>query len=101
MDKKDLIAKCRYYKGENKTYPQDISDFVKIERLWVEKMLSNDDMIPSCYTDYVRLGLTHFCENDGVVVSLKAFLCNRFMQYNDRIDVDAFKSFYKSYMNSQ
>ena len=102
MTKQELIDKCRYFKGDHVKIPKGKETFANIERLWVRLSLDEyDDMIPSCYAEYVRLGLTHFSENDGVDVNLKAFLCNRFFHHTERIDVDAFKKFYADYKNSQ
>ena len=102
MTREELIKQCKYYKGENIKVPASKYPYAKIERLWVNANLSdNDDMLTSCFTEYVRLGLTHFSEDDGVSISLKSFLANRFFQYTERIDVNAFKDFYADYIKSQ
>ena len=89
---------CRYYNGTDKVYKDPIiQTYAHIEEMWVNKMIADDEMLPSCYAEYVRFGLTHFCENDGVDVSLKALICNRFMHYNERTDIEAFKAYYKAY----
>lgn len=102
MTKEELIKQCRYYTGTDKVYKDPVMQtYAHIEEMWVDKMIADDEMLPACYTEYVRLGLTHFCENDGVDVNLKAFLCNRFMHYNERVDVESFKAYYHDYRNSQ
>ena len=69
----------------------------KIEKMWVDRMLSEDSDFDALLDEYITFGLTSFSETDDVPVTLKALLFNRFNQYNDRIDVDAFKTWYKRY----
>lgn len=55
--------------------------------------------------DYEAYSLKSFSADDGVPVSLKAFLFNRFMHwqggYGMEIDRDAFKKFYFRYYLEQ
>lgn len=98
MNKNDLIAFCRYYKGQ-KENPYTFKDHKytawKIERLYVQNYLRNDDTISDFVVDYVRHEMTDFHKEDDVPMTLKAFLMNRFFQYNDREDVQEFKKFYE------
>lgn len=99
MKKEDnsLLKFCRYYHGEKdcNSKDKDIQMLFKIEKMWVDRMLSEDSDFDALLDEYITFGLTSFSETDDVPVTLKALLFNRFNQYNDRIDVDAFKTWYK------
>lgn len=102
MNKKEELLKfCRYYHGEKE--PKSTNDAIKktlwsIERMWVELMMREDEsFIANALNDYIELGLNNFNETDDTPVTLKAVLLNRFIQYTERIDVDAFKKFYQKY----
>jgi len=85
---------CRFYKGE-KTPPFSIRDprltAWKIEALWVH---ASEEMLSDAFSDYMAHGMIHFAKDDAVPISLKAFLMNRYFQYTEREDIEAFKSFY-------
>lgn len=96
MKKEDLIKLCRYYKGEKK-HPKTHDAVVHIawnaERKWVENFPdkgNSEDMLK----DYMEIGLAEFEMQDDTPIILKAYLFNRFCQYSERIDIDAFKKFY-------
>lgn len=97
MKQEDLLKFCRYYHGEKdcNSKDKDIQMLFKIEKMWVDRMLSEDSDFDALLDEYITFGLTSFSETDDVPVTLKALLFNRFNQYNDRIDVDAFKTWYK------
>lgn len=99
MKQEDLLKFCRYYHGEKdcNSKDKDIQMLFKIEKMWVDRMLSKDSDFDALLDEYITFGLTSFSETDDVPVTLKALLFNRFNQYNDRIDVDAFKTWYKRY----
>lgn len=99
MKKEDLLKFCRYYHGENicKSTDIDVQTLFNIEKMWVDKMCAENSDFGTLLDEYITFGLTSFCETDDVPVTLKALLFNRFTQYNDRIDVDAFKAWYKRY----
>lgn len=99
MKQEDLLKLCRYYHGEKdcNSKDKDIQMLFKIEKMWVDRMLSEDSDFDALLDEYITFGLTSFSETDDVPVTLKALLFNRFNQYNDRIDVDAFKTWYKRY----
>ena len=42
-----------------------------------------------------------FEKYDDTPMTLKALLYNRFIKYNERIDIEAFKKWYHSYLNLQ
>ena len=89
---KDLLPFCRYYKGE-KECPKGINaNFWEYEKIWVELSENPKEesdgfkMISDWLDDYMRANLTSFDNDDGVPVTLKALLFNRYthwMQTND------------------
>lgn len=103
MNKNPLLKSCRFYRGEPSN-PYDGKDQNKAmlwsyEQMWVqraERGLSPADS--DTLEDYDAYGLKSFSADDGVPVSLKAFLFNRFMHwqggYGRETDLDAFKKFY-------
>lgn len=94
-----LLKFCRYYNGDKdcKSTDTDIQTLFNVERMWVERMKAEDSDFDALLDEYITLGLTSFSETDDVPVTLKALLFNRFTQYNDRIDVEAFKKWYKKH----
>jgi hypothetical protein len=91
-----LLKYCRYYKGEkNNPYPYTDARYTawKIEALYVE-LWPDSPMLLDCLNDYIRRGLAEFCQFDDTPIHLKAFLMNRYFQYAEREDVEAFKDFY-------
>lgn len=102
MDKKkELIKKCRYYKGEEKC-PKSLSHNGEMiwfyELAWVNHELNGyDNRID--LGEYIGAGLRNFCGDDGVPMSLKALLFNRFMKWVG--DVEGFKKFYFRYYGSR
>lgn len=98
MKKEELLKFCRHYHGEAtcNSKDTDIQTLFKIESMWVDMMTHNYDF-GELLGEYLDVGLTSFSETDDVPVTLKALLFNRFTQYNDRTDVDAFKKWYKKH----
>ena len=108
--KSELWKKCRFYRGEPSN-PYDGEDPNKAmmwsyEQMWVrdaERGLSPADS--GTLDDYKAYGLKSFSPDDGVPVSLKAFLFNRFMHWQGgngmEIDREAFKNFYLKYYLEQ
>lgn len=97
MDNKDTIKFCRYYHGESECPFEDAehSTLWKIERAWAERMtIGHTEQIEEAIIEYVTYGLGEFQMRDGVPISLKAVLFNRFCKYEERIDLEAFKQFY-------
>lgn len=104
--KSDLWEKCRFYRGESSN-PYEDKDSNKAmmwsyEQMWVrdaERGLSSADS--ETLEGYEAYGLKPFSSDDGVPISLKAFLFNRFMHwqggYGMEIDREAFKKFYLKY----
>lgn len=91
----------RYYKGENSN-PFGVMDIRhtawNVEALYSE-LWPDSPMLSDCLNDYIRRGLTEFCQFDDTPIHLKAFLMNRYFQYAEREDVEAFKEFYNKCYN--
>lgn len=106
MNKNPLLKSCRFYRGEPLN-PYDGKDQNKAmmwsyEQMWVRK--AECGMSPAdseTLEGYEAYGLKTFCSDDGVPISLKAFLFNRFMHWQGGngldVDRDAFKKFYLKY----
>lgn len=98
MEKKDLLQYCRYYKGQNENpYKADDPKFTawKIEMLYTYCRTEDREVIDTALQDYIQHGMSDFHMEDDIPMTLKAFLMNRFFQYNDREDIDEFKKFYE------
>ena len=91
-----LFSYCRYYKGE-KTNPFPEGDaralLWEYERTWCEMQTKKDASMHDMMYDYNIHGLSDFEPYDGVPVSLKAFLFNRFSHWIEA-NADAFKEWY-------
>lgn len=108
MNKKDLAtAHCRIYRGEEVCPIKTVSRERTLwfwEKNWVEHTLdaqkdedSNGMKVLSLYfNEYMASGLTEFRNMDGVPVSLKALLFNRYCDVGDHIDPKGFKQWYET-----
>lgn len=102
MDKRTAISFCRHYHGEDKSpYRKDeLSTLWNIERMWVELLSGNDnepEIIQRAIQEYIAYGLGDFQMRDNVPLSLKAFILNRLIKYDERVDIEAFKKFYTDF----
>ena len=105
-----LLKSCRFYRGESSN-PYEGMDANKAmlwfyEQMWVkreERGLSPADS--EILEDYEEYGLKSFNADDGVPLSMKAFLFSRFLHwqggYGMEIDRDNFKQFYFRYYLSE
>ena len=88
-----FIDYCRYYGNKVDDEKQNVQMFVRCEKAWldaVQNSTDNSDII----SEYINAGLTDFERYDNTPILLKAILFNRFIQYNERVDIDGFKDFY-------
>lgn len=101
--KNSLLKSCRFYRGESSNpYEGKNSDKAMLwsyEQMWVkraERGLSPADS--DTLDDYEAYGLKSFSADDGVPLSLKAFLFGRFMHwqggYGMEVDAENFRQFY-------
>lgn len=110
MKESDLQQYCHYYKGERDN-PYEGKDQNKTmlwlyERTWVHdtmEIIAKDDVNTSesrNIDEYIAVGLAEFENTDGVPITLKSLLFNRYAQGNmsSMMDcVEPFKKFYKRY----
>ncbi|MRJ09406.1 hypothetical protein EDL99_11140 [Ornithobacterium rhinotracheale] len=97
-----LIKQCRYYKGEKENPFQEDNHknlFWHYEKKWVEFSLNprEKSYLEGITSEYKKIGLTTFNENDGIPITLKALLLSRFLYWNEGADADLFKEWYKKY----
>lgn len=104
MKREDSMVFCRYYKGEEEPpngYSAVRKTIWKFEAMWVDLAEKEDEFLADCVIDYVAHGLGSFENMDGVPVSLKAFLLNRYFKHEEREDVPSFKRFYKEHYTNR
>lgn len=101
MDKKDALPSfCRFYKCEEKCPFTDADKqiFWLCEKWWMEQTkLANDtgsERISPLVYEYMNAGLSQFEKYDGVPITLKAVLFNRYCKYMERRDIQGFKEIY-------
>ena len=94
----------RYYKGENDC-PQNINNAGKryiweYEKRWCEMTKEeNSEILASHTEEYISLpGLLYFSNDDGIPLTLKAMLFNRFSkgEYSMIRAIDPFKKWYET-----
>ena len=98
----NLISCCRFYKGEREsTYPvqTDESMLWFCEMAWVENMLRHAHYAGELMSEYEAVGLSAFCADDIVPISLKAQIFFFFAKgfYSVRQAVEPFKELYLKY----
>ena len=90
MAKEDLIKKCRYYKGQKECPANAPTLFWNYERIWVEYTLKAEDEnsfeareLKLMLKRYKDVHLENIQADDGVPITLKAFLFNRYEHWTD------------------
>ena len=101
-----LTHLCIYYKGEKECpfREADKQMFWLGEKWWTEQTeLASDagcERIAPILKEYTNAGLSNFEMYDGVPITLKAVLFNRYCKYAERTDIEGFKDLYQStYIN--
>ena len=102
MKKQNLIQFCHFYNGEesNPFKDQNKRMLWHYELSWINDMSNNDDEFISIQLDeYIRSGLGYFEYSDGVPMTLKAYLFNRYAKGSQSLAeaVEPFKKFYSEY----
>ena len=107
-----LVSQCRYYKGEGScpyngkgTEFQNEAMLWFYEQTWVFDMVRHyetgreDEAFKEAVSEYNSYGLKGFCESDGIPVTLKALLYNRYAKgaFSMADAVEGFKGFYRKY----
>lgn len=89
------LEHCFYY---GKNIPEDCGAHVghQYEGYWVRFHFNNDDYLLNETLCYIREGLGDFCANDGVPISMKAILYNRFCHWGWCETPDTFRSWYEA-----
>lgn len=89
------LKHCFYY---GKDIPEDCGAHVghQYEGCWVNLHLNNDDFFLRETLSYIREGLGDFCADDGVPISMKALLYNRFCHWGWCETPDMFRSWYEA-----
>lgn len=102
----ELLQFCRYYKGEDKCPFDDDPNKAMLwdyEQIWVIEHKRNKSELSNyqeeCMHDYISHGLADFQNKDGIPISLKALLFNRYELPDN--DTSPFKRFYKKYYTSK
>lgn len=96
MKTADLLPFCRYYKGEEEcpfAYTDARYTAWKIECIFTT-LWPDSPVLSQSLQEYIRRGMSDFRKEDDTPIHLKAFLMNRYFQYAEREDVDAFRDFY-------
>ena len=98
MQRESLIEQCRYYKGEDKNpfdgVEQNKAMLWFYELKWVEFNFTDPTLLIEYVEDYNRAGLSGFNSADGVPITLKALLHNRYEKWNEG---PGFEKFYLKY----
>ena len=89
------LAHCFYY---GKNVPEDCGAHVghMYEEYWVRFHFDESDYLKTETINYIKEGLGNFCADDGVPVSMKALLYNRFCHWGWCETPDTFRSWYES-----
>ena len=101
MKKNHLLNYCHFYKGEESSpfKDQNKSMLWFYERSWVadsESATADFNPFDNNISDYIRIGLGDFQPSDGVPLTLKALLFNRYAKGSQSLAdaVEPFKKFY-------
>lgn len=87
------LKHCFYY---GKNIPEDCGAHVghMYEENWVQFHFNDDDFLLNETINYIRAGLGDFCADDGVPMSMKAILFNRFCHWGYCETPDTFREWY-------
>lgn len=96
----ELLKHCRYYGGEESCPFEDQNKKMLwfYEMSWVIDTSRGVDW-SAAVDEYLSYGLARFSAGDGVPISLKALLFNRYMRDSFSVadSIEPFKTFYKTY----
>lgn len=91
---------CRFYKEETECPFLEANKqmFWHCEKWWLEQIgLKNEagcNRVAPLMDEYRNAGLNNYEMYDGVPITLKAVLFNRYCKYMDGIDIEGFKELY-------
>lgn len=92
-----LLDQCFYYKGEElDPFNNHRSMLWNYEQCWVRFNLDkNNQSLEDDISFYVENGLSDLCPNDGVAISMKAILLNRYLHWVGCYEsLDEFRDWY-------
>ncbi len=88
-----LLQYCRFY---DPTKPYSQQDLIgSYELRWMNDMIDDKRHIMELVNDYIYHNLETFNINDGVPISLKALLFNRYAHWNSYVTAEGFKKWYR------
>ena len=89
------LSHCFYYR---KNLPEECSEHVghMYEESWIKFHFSDPSYLLNVTIHYIREGLGDFRSDDGVPISMKAILYNRFCHWGWAETPDTFRSWYDS-----
>lgn len=101
---KELIPKCRYYKGEAECSSSAHTDGMMwyYEKCWVESLAKSYRATEGWRGDYNDLQLGNFAEEVGVPTSLVGLFANRYFHWSGfygtpEEDREAFKKWFRTH----
>lgn len=108
MSNNNFLRFCRYYRGEPKN-PYEGKDtneaaFWDYERFWVLEASKREPDFSEVLDNYLTWGLNDFSFNDGVPMTFKAMLFDRYAKtaFSMREAAEHFKEFYvREYLQRQ
>ncbi len=91
MKQDELLKYCKYYKGEDYNPFVDKNQDKALFWDWEQKWLvwaaqhndTDDNLLDTMLYEYIQAGMDNFEINDGVPISLKALLFNRYFHWNE------------------
>ncbi len=96
-----LLKECHFYKGEDQNpfekKDQNKSMLWTYERVWYIDVQNESASFADLLQEYFEAGLREFEMSDGVPITLKALLFNRYMKDSFDSNPNPFKEFYLKY----
>ncbi len=88
----DLLPFCRFYEPGRPQDKQNLMGFYEFK--WMQFMISDKAYISHIVSDYISYNLETFNLSDGVPISLKALLFNRYTHWQTYWTAEGFKEWY-------
>lgn len=89
----DLLPYCRFYEPGKPEEEQDLMGFYEFK--WMQFMMSDKAILTQMVSEYLHYNLETFNMADGVPLSLKALLFNRYAHWQSYWTAEGFKEWYK------
>lgn len=90
---------CRYYDGVNyENAPANKRLLASYEEAWIRIQIADFEYLRSMFEEYIAYGQEFFSMNDGVPMSMKALLFNRWGHWGGNLcDGESFQKWYNEY----